>query len=131
LNGERRVTRNKWYKIEKLLPDAKVLTQCISDEGGALQLEVGKYFDGKGLFDWIVTAYVGCTYSYPEYGIMLRYNEEHELDYLDEQREHVEMLLAICQANPDTLEHVPYILRWLDKNNRAGDQPGPEGKLRL
>lgn len=85
----------------------------------------------KQLFDWIVTAYVGCTYSYPEYGIMLRYNEEHELDYLDEQRELVEKLLAICQGNPDTLEHVPYILRWLDKNNRAGDQPGPEGKLRL
>lgn len=126
------MTKNEWYKIEKLLPDGKVLTQCINDEGGTLPLEVGKYLDGKGLFDWIVTAYVGCTYSYPEYGIVLRYDAEHELDYLDEEREHVEILLAICQGNPDTLEHVPYILRWLDKNNRAGDQPGQEErKLRL
>ena len=63
---------------------------------------------------------------------MLRYDEKHDLDYLDEQREHVEILLAICQGNPDTLEHVPYILRWLDKNNRAEDQPGQEErKLRL
>lgn len=107
------------------------MTQCINDEGGALPLEVGKYFDGKGLFDWIVTAYVGCTYSYAEYGITLRYDEKHELDYLDEQREHVEKLLDVCQEHADTLEHVPYILRWLNKNNGAGDQPGPERKLRL
>lgn len=120
----------KWYRIEKTMY-GKRITQCINDEGGTLPLEVGKDFSGFGLFGWEVTAYVGCSYPYLEYGIMILYDENHELDYLPEMREEVEKLLAICQEHADTLEHVPYILRWLNKNNGAGDQPGPERKLRL
>lgn len=131
---------SKWYRIKKmvyLIPEDAELEVEISDHGGKRTVAVGMICKYQDTPNWIVTDFIGWVYSYynedwEDVIVGIKYNADHELDYPVEDMEHVEYLLKICQEKPELFEHVPYILRWLDKNNRAEDQPGQEErKLRL